>query len=85
MKAAQKVSRAPHFSTYTEVDVEISPEDLEQAGWVYVGAEATKDGFADPRIIHESEAVEIVHRWHDEEHPMPWMWCDHRPCKDVRS
>lgn len=71
--------RPPYFSTYTEVEVDIDPTDLEAAGWIYVGK--GKDG-DQPTT---DQVIDVVVRWHDDNHSLPWRWCDHELCDALRG
>lgn len=78
MSARRAVVRsgAPTFTTYTEVEVDIDPSDLERAGWVYVG----KDDKPAPEQV-----IDTVMRWHDDNHEGPWVWCKHDLCDALRG
>lgn len=78
MSAMAHAKRWPRFSTYTEVDVDIEPEDLQRAGWVYVGDD-TEGEASTERVI------DVVHRWHDDHHDGPWRWCQHELCDELRG
>jgi hypothetical protein len=65
------------FSEYVDIDVDIKPSELEEAGWVYVGK---GDGFT----ASSKTVLEVVRAWHDREHPTAWPWCDVEPCRDLR-
>lgn len=73
--------RPPYFHTVVDVDVDISPRDLEAAGWRYVG------GGEDDEIdaISYEDVIDVVHRWHDESHKGPWRWCSEQPCDELRG
>lgn len=58
-KAAPTFSTS--FSEYVDIDVEIKPSELEEAGWVFIGK---SDG---PSVSSET-AVEVVRSWHDRVH-----------------
>ena len=62
MSAATLTKRPPIFSTYVDVDVDIDPEDLEAAGWVYVGTKDKDNPGAPPTTDH---IIDTVRRWHD--------------------
>jgi hypothetical protein len=62
MSAVRKVKRAPTFTTSEYVDVEVDPEDLEAAGWVYVGKQG--DGVT----ASSGTVLDVVRAWHDEIH-----------------
>lgn len=52
----------------------IQPEELAQAGWIYVGASSDLD-----------KAWDIVRDWHDKAHwPVRWQFCDHELCARIR-
>lgn len=77
MSAARAANRAPRFTTYTEVEVDLEPEDLEREGWVYVGKDKgrpTSEG-----------VIDVVMRWHDDSHDGPWRWCQHELCDQLRG
>lgn len=68
---------APTFSTNVSVDadVDVMPEDLERAGWVFVGkGDKTSE-----------QIIDIVRSWHERTHAVPWRWCDHELCDAVRG
>lgn len=73
--------RPPTFSTYVDVDVDIDPEDLEAAGWVYVGKGKDDTPQQPPS---ESRVLSVVKQWHDDYHDGPWRWCRHIVCDDLR-
>ena len=73
---AARRSGAPIFATYAEVEVDIDPSELERAGWVYVGK---KDEPTTERVI------DVVMRWHDDNHEGPWRWCRHDLCDALRG
>lgn len=76
-RATRRVGkRPPYFTTYTEIEVDIAPEELERAGWVFVGEDG---GPTSERVI------DVVHRWHDDNHEGPWTWCQHEPCDTLRG
>lgn len=68
-------SRPPTFTTYSEVEVDIDADELEDAGWVYVGKGQ----------VSSAGAFEIVRAWHDEAHEGPWQWCGEQPCDALRG
>lgn len=74
--SAQRKARAPRFSTYVDVEVDIEPEDLERAGWVYVGK---------GDVVATDTAVDVVREWHNEAHEGPWQWCAEQPCDALRG
>ena len=78
--ARRPEKRIPTFTTSEYVDIDIDPEELEAAGWRYVGDE--KDG---QPVIAEEKALDIVHRWHDDTHDGPWQWCAEEPCDSLRG
>lgn len=82
MSAVRSEKRAPVFVTYTEVDVDVEPEDLERAGWVYVG----KGNAAPLDAITTTERLLIaVESWHNDEHDGPFRWCAHGLCDQLRT
>lgn len=70
--------RPPSFTAYEEVSVNISPRDLERAGWRYVGKEG------EIPLPAPDHVIDVVRRWHDDEHDGPWRWCRHPVCDGVR-
>lgn len=80
MTAAVKVKRPPMFyhTETVDVDVDIDPEDLEAAGWVYVG----KDG---DEPLSTEHVLDAVRRWHDDNHTDPWIVCFHPLCRELAS
>lgn len=68
----------PTYTTEVEawVEVEIEPEQLEEAGWVYVGTDEL------PTTEH---VLNIVRRWHEDVHSGPFRWCTERPCDELRG
>lgn len=70
--------RPPRFTWSEYVDIGIDPEDLEAAGWVYVG-----DDPAAPPL--NQYVIDVVMRWHDSHHPGPWRWCDDDLCDQLRE
>jgi hypothetical protein len=83
MTAEPARKRAPYFTTYTEVEVDVRPEELERAGWVYVGKGEDDTKLVDA-LSSAEEVTERVRRWHDDTHPGVWQWCQERPCRDLR-
>lgn len=75
---ARSRSTAPYFTATIDTDVDIDPEDLEAAGWVYVGSQ-TK-----PEPVSKLLA-ERIERWHDENHAGAWPWCVDEFCRDIRA
>ena len=73
---ARRVRRRPITIT-TEVDVDVDPDDLEDAGWVYVG-----DG---PTPKERDRTFGVILAWHDEVHPDPLKVCDEQPCRALRE
>jgi hypothetical protein len=73
MSTATK-TRPPTFTTYTEVEVDVEPRDLERAGWVYVG----KDKGPTTETV-----LDKVRRWHDDNHADAWINCRHALCGEV--
>jgi hypothetical protein len=72
MSALRRVATtAPRFTTYTDVEVDIEPDELERAGWVFVGKDADP-----PR----EAAVDAVRRYHDVAHDTSWRFCQIEPC-----
>lgn len=72
------MKRPPTFTTEVTVDyveVTIEPDELEDAGWVYVGENEV------PSFDH---VVDVVRDFHDDEHPGPWRFCENPPCARVR-
>jgi len=80
MSAQPKEKRPPYFYTTAEVDVDISPSDLEEAGWVYVGT-GGKDGQKPP--IPEGRFEALIREFHEDEHNGPMVWCRHDLCMEV--
>jgi hypothetical protein len=77
MTTPAKKKRSPYFTT--EVDIEIDPHDLEEAGWVFVGDKDDK-----PLTPSEGDAIRsTVRRWHDQAHPDAWRFCFLEPCRDI--
>jgi len=70
-------SGAPDFTTYTEVEVDIHAADLEREGWVYVGKNADEPP--------TERVIDVVRRWHDDNHEGPWRWCQHTLCDELRG
>lgn len=70
--ATKKTS--PTFTTYTEVEVDIEPRELEREGWVYVG----KDKGPTTETV-----LDTVRRWHDDNHSDPWICCRHDLCREL--
>lgn len=72
--SAPALARPPTFTTDSFVEVDIDPSELEDAGWVYVGKgdDPTTETLAD-----------LIHDWHDREHPEPWRTCGHELCRAV--
>lgn len=81
MSATARITskRTPYFTTSEHVEIDIAPEDLEAAGWRYVG------GADNERAMPEATAVDIVQAWHDQAHEGPWQWCAHEPCDTLRG
>lgn len=77
--ATRTVRRAPTFSTTEFVDIDIDPEELERAGWVYVGKKG-EDAALPTQIV-----LDVVRGWHDRTHPDPWRWCSEEPCDTLRG
>lgn len=73
--------KPPAFRTeheeYVYVDVEIEPDELEEAGWVYVGEQEKY-----PPTEH---VLEVVRRWHDYNHEGPWQFCTFPLCDELRG
>jgi hypothetical protein len=83
MSAVQQGKRAPYFSTYVDTEVSISPRELEQAGWVYVG---TPGGGAPlPATEVQRAVVPVIEEFHDDEHEGPMRWCRHAVCRAVNE
>jgi hypothetical protein len=63
----------PTFTTTATADVEvdIAPAELEEAGWVYVGPEASPS---------TDLILGAVMRWHNDNHADSWRWCRHELC-----
>lgn len=78
--AARKSKRPPTHYHSEYVDIDIDPEDLERAGWKYVG----KDG-DEGEAMPERKALDIVRDWHNETHEGPWQWCPEQPCDTLRG
>lgn len=81
MSATRAAKRAPRFTTYTEVEVDLEPEDLEREGWVYVG----KSIKGEPLVPTTDTVLDVVRRWHDDTHDGPWVWCQHELCDQLRG
>jgi hypothetical protein len=79
MTAAPVRKRIPTFYTSVDVDVDIDPQELEDAGWRYVGKE---DDAAGPST---QTVLDVVRRWHDDTHAGPWQWCNEEPCDTLRG
>ena len=77
---AEKKKRPPTFSHYVDIDVDIDPEDLERAGWRYVGKD---DDDAD--ALPDETVLDVVERWHCESHDGPWRFCDDSLCDELRG
>jgi len=77
MTAVPVRKRPPSFSTYVDCDVDIPAEDLERAGWRYVGR--------DENVPSTETVLDVVRRWHDDTHPDPWRWCHEEPCDTLRG
>ena len=77
----EKEKRAPYFTAYVDTEVEVSPYDLQRAGWVYVG----KPGAEAPRSVAQVQraVVPVVEVFHDDEHEGPMRWCRHPVCAAV--
>ena len=75
----RRAKRPPTFTTseFVEVEVDIDPDELEKAGWVYVGK-----GEDAPTTEH---VLDTVMRWHDDNHDGPWRWCQHELCDQLRG
>lgn len=73
---------SPAFTTEvnvdTYVDVTIEPEELEEAGWVYIG-----DGNQPLDVL--PTALALIRKWHNDTHPGPARWCSEPLCKSVRD
>jgi hypothetical protein len=71
---------APNFTTevYVEsyTDVEITPKELEKAGWIYVGKGGSKPS---------GTVLDVVERWHYENHEGPWRFCEDPLCDELRG
>lgn len=84
MSAVQKEEkRAPYFTAYVDTEVEVSPRELEAAGWVYVGtpgAEAPQSTAEVQRAV-----VPVIEEFHDDEHEGPMRWCQHAVCRAVNE
>lgn len=76
----ESTKRPPMFTTYAEVEVDVDPEDLERAGWVYVGKKKGQDV-----EVTTEHVLTTVRRWHDDNHDGPWMWCSHDLCDQLRG
>lgn len=84
-QSAPARKRPPNATAYIETEVDISPEDLEQQGWIYVGKREQGLNAIGATVYREnSDAVEIVRAWHDREHTAAWVFCDHDPCRSLR-
>lgn len=78
--ASGRTSRPPTFYTEVSVDfveAEVRPEDLEAAGWVYVGKGETGE------VRTEDEWERLIEANHDDEHDGPMRWCRHALCEAV--
>lgn len=83
MSAARKTQvGAPAYTDYTEVpvDIRVEAEDLEAAGWVYVGKGGDLGSMPSNEVVFWQ-----VRRWHDDSHEGPWQWCQHALCDEVRG
>jgi len=77
LRARRRSGEKPsEFTTYTEVEVNIDPSELEAEGWRYVGTDES------PTTRH---VIDVVRRWHDEAHVGPWQWCSEEPCDTLRG
>lgn len=79
MSAVPIRKRPPYF--YAEVSVDIDPHDLEAAGWVYMG----KGSDEGESFVPDDRVIDVVRRWHDDNHDGRWMWCNHELCDELRG
>lgn len=76
MSALAKAARAPKITTTTAVEVELDPDELMDAGWVYFGRDA-RNAAAALRL------KDLVGENHRDEHDGPMIWCRHALCMAV--
>ena len=72
----KKVFQTTYYTNVdVDVDVELDEEELNSAGWIYVGKGNTFSG--------ESlrDAVEV---WHNDSHEGAFRWCEHTVCREAR-
>jgi hypothetical protein len=83
VSAQKEEKRAPYFTAYVDTEVEVSPRELERAGWVYVGTPS--DGAPLPVTEVQRAVVPVIEEFHDDEHDGPMRWCRHAVCKAVNE
>lgn len=71
--AAKKVKPKGPFITYTEVEVEISAQELEREGWVFLG---------EPATTVERIAKMLMER-HDTKHTGSFRFCEDILCREA--
>lgn len=62
----------PTFYTSVESHIEIDPEELIEAGWVWRGETTDTD-----------QIYAILHAWHNRAHPGPFRFCAADPCSTL--
>lgn len=70
----------PDFNTTVDidsVDLTIDAQDLEDAGWIYVGD--TDEHASGVGVL------ELVHRWHNDTHLGAFRHCTEEPCRSIYS
>ena len=63
-------------SYYTNVDVELDEDELNSAGWIYVGEGNTFSG---------ESLRDTVEVWHNDSHEGAFRWCKHPVCEAARQ
>ena len=62
-------------SYYTNVDVELDEDELNSAGWIYVGKGNTFSG---------ESLRDAVEEWHNDSHDGAFRWCGNTVCREAR-
>lgn len=68
----------PDFNTTVDidsVDLTIDAQDLEDAGWIYVGD--TDEHVSGVGLL------KLVFRWHNDTHPDAFRYCAEEPCHTI--
>jgi hypothetical protein len=77
-------TKIPSFKTVAceevEIEVEIDPDDLIDAGWVYVGEGSTRDPLVRMGLL---DAVSSLHRQAHPRQALDPVLCHEEPCRSL--